>query len=484
VVRHQTRKAKLDLNTSAGTFLGYTATDKNVIYRDSVTGRFKTATHVVFDEAGMTLPAAERSPAAKVLQELGYGQQLDDSDETDDPIDEADMQGAPPDANLPPQTILPRTTSPVSVAEGHCHDSDLQVKCLSINAMMPQRATDGSAGYDLFSAVDLVINPRKRCAIPLDIAITPPIGTYAQLMSRSGLSLKHQIDVRAGTIDRDFTGNVQVILDNSGDAPYKINIGDRIAQMVLVNIQTPPVQETQQIQSTDCGTSGFGSTGIHGALSTPLDSPAATVHQLEAEPPPVVAATVSEPQKPYDLYFSTDPFDQTLAIDVPIKGDHPTLGILTDFCDARQRLQVRDMALSTPGSRLKKWRTVIRKSYILKFNDFSIQSQQDLEHAISQTRLRRMLKAKLVIATDRSYGVDPMEGILQIHFDQLNTIAKHLEDIKRDQDAAQMATLPSPTQATVCMATPEMPVDPAPPPAPPPEELAQAFTKKATSQTR
>jgi hypothetical protein len=56
VVRHMDRKAKLDLNTSAGIFLGYTATDKNVIYRDSVTGRFKTATHVVFDEAGMTLP--------------------------------------------------------------------------------------------------------------------------------------------------------------------------------------------------------------------------------------------------------------------------------------------------------------------------------------------------------------------------------------------------------------------------------------------
>jgi hypothetical protein len=78
VVRHQTHKAKLDLNTSAGTFLGYTATDKNIVYRDSVTGRLKTTTHVVFDEAGMTLPAAERSPAAKVLQELGYGRQVDD----------------------------------------------------------------------------------------------------------------------------------------------------------------------------------------------------------------------------------------------------------------------------------------------------------------------------------------------------------------------------------------------------------------------
>ena len=382
---HQTRKAKLDLNTSAGTFLGYAATDKNVIYRDSVTGRFKMATHVVFDEAGMTLPAAERTAAAKLLQELGYGQQVDDSDDTDDPIDETDMNVSPTDANLPPQTILPHTTSPVSVAEGIQHDSDLYVKCLSINATMPQRTTDGSAGYDLFGAVDVVINPQKRCAIPLDNALTPPIGTYAQIMLRSGLSLRHQIDVRAGTINQDYTGNVQVMLENSGDAPYQIIIGDQIAQTALVNIQTPPVQETQQLQNIDHGTSGFGSTGIHGALSTPPDSTEATVHQMEAEPPPVITATVSDPQKPYDIYFTTDPFDQTLEIDVPIKGDHPTLDNLTDFCDARQHLQVRDMAHSTLGSRLKKWRTVIRKSYNLKFNEFSIQSQQDLDHAVSQT---------------------------------------------------------------------------------------------------
>ncbi len=84
------------------------------------------------------------------------------------------------------------------------------------------------------------------------------------------------------------------------------------------------------------------------------------------------------------------------------------------------------MALSTPGSRLKSWRTVIRKSYILKFNDFAIQTKDDFEHGVKQTRQQKMLKAKLIIVTDKSYGVHPTEGILQIHFDQLNVIAKHL----------------------------------------------------------
>jgi uncharacterized protein YukJ len=69
----------------------------------------------------------------------------------------------------------------------------------------------------------------------------------------------------------------------------------------------------------------------------------------------------------------------------------------------------------------------------MNFNGFNIQSQQDFEHAINQARQHKMLKAKLTIATDKSYGIHPTEGILQIHFDQLNVIAKHLADITTDE---------------------------------------------------
>jgi len=161
-----------------------------------VTGRFKTATHVVFDEAGMTLPAAERSPAAKVLQDLGYGQRTgDDEDDTDVSIQEHDLHDPSAADNVITPPAMAKPTSPISVVERITHDTDLQVQCLSIHATLPVRATDGSAGYDLFSAVDLTIPPQTRRAIPLDIAITPLLGTYAQILSRSGLSLKHQIDV-------------------------------------------------------------------------------------------------------------------------------------------------------------------------------------------------------------------------------------------------------------------------------------------------
>jgi hypothetical protein len=161
------RKAKLDLNTSRGIFLGYTATDKNVVYRDSITGRFKTATHVVFDEAGMTMPAAARSPSAKALQELGYGTVQEEED-----LDVQQMNDVPTDIcttdTKSKKYISPSNESTTTTNKRH---NTMQVKCLSINATMPTRATDGSVGFDVFSAADLTIQPKTRSAVPLDIAI-------------------------------------------------------------------------------------------------------------------------------------------------------------------------------------------------------------------------------------------------------------------------------------------------------------------------
>jgi dUTP pyrophosphatase len=356
VVRHSDRRAKLDLNTSAGIFLGYTATDKNIVYRDSVTGRFKTATHVIFDEAGMTLPAADCSPTAKALQELGYGTAQEETEEIHSEPETTDVH----------TPISRPSTDPINTNVAH-----LKVKCLSINATIPTRATDGSVGYDVFSAVDTILQPKTRKAVPLDIAIEPPVGTYAQLKSRSGMSLKHSIDVQAGTIDRDFTGNIQVVLYNSSDSAYEIKIGDRIAQMVLLMIQTPDIMQTKDLANTSQGKQGFGSTGVNTLdRTTNISNHDETVpiianlnnmeHKMDINAPSKsVNLKIPNVEQPFDIYFCTDPFDSTVEIDVPIKGDHPTLGIITEYCDARQRLQVMDMALSTPGSRLKGWRTVL-----------------------------------------------------------------------------------------------------------------------------
>jgi dUTP pyrophosphatase len=338
---------------------------------------------VLFDEAGMTLPAADRSPAAKVLQELGYGtaqvEPQSESDSVSDNIIDLPLNESPPY----PETLSQRVQLTATAVATPLENS-LKVTCLSINATLPVRATDGSVGSDVFSAVDLLLQPNTRSAVPLDIAIVPPLGMYAQLKSRSGLSLKHSIDVQTGTIDRDYTGNIQVVLYNTGTSAYKIRIGDHIAQLVLLQVQTPAVVQTSKLKNTNRGDQGFGSTGVSDlevvAQSEPVDAvheesvPTIAnltdpIHTMDIQAIPEMAnlqKPVQDIEKPYDIYFCTDPFDSMVTIDVPKKDDHPTLGLITEYCDARQRLQVTDMALSTPGSRLKSWRTVIRRSYILK----------------------------------------------------------------------------------------------------------------------
>jgi hypothetical protein len=136
---------------------------------------------------------------------------------------------------------------------------------------------------------------------------------------------------------------------------------------------------------------------------------------------------------------------------------------------------------------MKKWRSTIWNAYILKVQEFTIFTAEDMEHAIRQIRLRNMIKAKITVATDRSYGVHPVEGIMQIYFDQMNVIAKHLEEIRNDhQDtitsiAATVRNVNAVNNEPVIISPPKDPIPPQPPPLPNLETLddvAQSFMKK------
>ena len=76
-------------------------------------------------------------------------------------------------------------------------------------------------GYDLFTPVDFLIQPKEQKTVFIDLTLTPPEGYYAQLMSKSGLMVLYELEVKAGVIDPDFTGNIGVILKNNSDQPIK-----------------------------------------------------------------------------------------------------------------------------------------------------------------------------------------------------------------------------------------------------------------------
>ena len=138
----------------------------------------------------------------------------------------------------------------------------LRVKRHKPEATLPQRATEGSAGYDLCSAVDTVVAPGGREMVATELSIQVPLAHYGRIAPRSGLAMKRGINVGAGVIDSDYRGKVGVVLFNHSDVPFEIKTGDRIAQLILERISTFPVEEVEALGDTERGVGGFGSTGM------------------------------------------------------------------------------------------------------------------------------------------------------------------------------------------------------------------------------
>lgn len=134
---------------------------------------------------------------------------------------------------------------------------------------LPKYATSGAAGMDIVSAEDTVVAPGARHAVATGLTLAIPNGYEIQVRPRSGLALKHGITVpnTPGTIDSDYRGELKVILINHGDEPFAIARGDRVAQLVLAPVVQAAWVETDDLDETERGTGGFGSTGGHARLT-------------------------------------------------------------------------------------------------------------------------------------------------------------------------------------------------------------------------
>lgn len=133
---------------------------------------------------------------------------------------------------------------------------------------LPEYATSGAAGMDVVSAETVSIAPGSRYAVATGLALAIPEGYEIQVRPRSGLALKHGITVpnTPGTIDSDYRGELKVILINHGDASFPIARGDRVAQLVLAPVTQAAWEEVDDLDATDRGAGGFGSTGGHEKL--------------------------------------------------------------------------------------------------------------------------------------------------------------------------------------------------------------------------
>ena len=130
-------------------------------------------------------------------------------------------------------------------------------------AVLPAYAHPSDAGMDVRSVADLTIRPGSRALVPTGLVVLLPPGYEAQVRPRSGLALKGGVTVlnAPGTIDAGYRGEIGVILVNLGEADFQVAKGDKIAQLVIAPVTRPEIVETTEVDETDRGAGGFGSTG-------------------------------------------------------------------------------------------------------------------------------------------------------------------------------------------------------------------------------
>ena len=137
----------------------------------------------------------------------------------------------------------------------------LLFKRLHTDARLPSRGSAHAAGLDLCAVERVTLAPGARAAVRTGLAVAIPEGFYGRVAPRSGLAVRHGIDVLAGVIDADYRGEILCALVNHGDAPFEIEPGARIAQLVVEAIATPEPAWAEDLEETERGAGGFGSTG-------------------------------------------------------------------------------------------------------------------------------------------------------------------------------------------------------------------------------
>lgn len=144
---------------------------------------------------------------------------------------------------------------------------NINIKKLNKNATMPTKGSEYAAGYDLYACMDnesVIINPHKTVKIGTGLAIQPPKNTFGAVFARSGIACKQGLRPAncVGVCDYDYTGEYIVALHNDSNEPRVVNNGDRIAQLVFMPYVAVEFNEVNELEETERGSNGFGSTGV------------------------------------------------------------------------------------------------------------------------------------------------------------------------------------------------------------------------------
>lgn len=150
----------------------------------------------------------------------------------------------------------------IKVSMAALHTIEVETRAIYENSVIPGQAKQGDAGYDLSAGHDGVIAPGDWDGFGTGIAVAIPEGYVGFIRPRSGLAVKHGIDVLGGVIDSGYRGELRVVLLNNGHKEFEVCEGDRIAQLVIQPVASVTFTEVPALPDSVRGEGGFGSTGV------------------------------------------------------------------------------------------------------------------------------------------------------------------------------------------------------------------------------
>ena len=138
----------------------------------------------------------------------------------------------------------------------------IKIKKLSEDATLPRYAQPGDAGMDFYSNEEITILPNERKLVSTGISMAIPEGYVGLIWDKSGISTKHGIKTMAGVIDSSYRGEVKILIHNLSNQTHKIEKNTKVAQMLIQPVEQKEISEVIELDQTERGTGGFGSTGI------------------------------------------------------------------------------------------------------------------------------------------------------------------------------------------------------------------------------
>ena len=391
------RYMKLDPMTKQGLFMTYSGTDKNVYVVDLDGTNERLSTHLMYDEAHMSSTNSTLPPMAITLQQRGFYQSLTN------------------------QTPIQPTS--------------LKVCLNNSNARIPTKATPESAGYDMYSAENITIDPHSHILINTHISMEIPSGHFGMLKSRSGLAYKHNLHVQAGIIDADYRGEIKILLSNESNVSFEVTTGMRIAQLIIFKQPKFEIVNDTILSKTKRDANGFGSTGLHDDID-------ATTLQQHDPPTHAAAASMSNTTPmvdddnitKYNVICSSDPFTDYEDITIPVRGKHITQGFVLQQCEYfNQHVIIKAIQPGTGPRNIKQWIRRIKHCHLLQINHINITSPKqayDILKNISKNDKKYVIR----VSQDQRNTIHHDHGLPMLYFDQLSTIARHLDNIKTLQD--------------------------------------------------